>query len=575
MPKRMAITIAGAVSLGSYEAGVLYEVLEALRRHNSTAKSEDDKIYVDAITGASAGGMTAAMAAQRLLYDADDLTGANTNVFYQAWVARISLQGLQLQPMEDIWDSLLSSNVIESLGKEFLLDSLDALQPPKQTKVHPAVEVERDGSGQPKLDANGNQKPKPLFLGLALTNLDGLDYGYPILADPPEKFQYTRCVDQMWRDVAVSVGAAVDVWGTLKEAAVASGAFPFAFRVKDIERLRGEYPQTSNETLQNWPVDDHGNPEPKTFAYTDGGVLQNQPLGLAKNLVDMLVQERVDSGDLTAHNDADNRLYLFVSPHSLQSGTSDFSANEANFRRMAHELLLTYIHQAEFHDWIMAEQVNQQVDLLDTRAEGLAHTFIGNADSSDVAALKKLTIQLAPLLNAGETEPQKQTDRLKHQYADLYDAVLKKGQGTADAWVNAVSTLESAASLQKRDRMNILGVTANGSQDLAGAGIAAFAGFFSKSYREHDYIVGRNKARQYLAKPMVQKILGIRDLEKGNVPDDSGITMPIRKRDLWRTGGPTICSMLIHRIFRWWPSALGALGTLGLIVAAIWWFLRR
>jgi hypothetical protein len=34
MPKRLAITIAGAVSLGSYEAGVLYEVLDAIHQHN-------------------------------------------------------------------------------------------------------------------------------------------------------------------------------------------------------------------------------------------------------------------------------------------------------------------------------------------------------------------------------------------------------------------------------------------------------------------------------------------------------------------------------------------------------------
>ena len=65
MPKRIAITIAGAVSLGSYEAGVTYELLEALRIHNQScdeANTPDRKIYVDVITGASAGGMTAAPA---------------------------------------------------------------------------------------------------------------------------------------------------------------------------------------------------------------------------------------------------------------------------------------------------------------------------------------------------------------------------------------------------------------------------------------------------------------------------------------------------------------------------------
>ena len=56
MPTRVAITIAGAVSLGSYEAGVVYELLEAFRTHNREAGPEA-KIYVDVITGASAGGM--------------------------------------------------------------------------------------------------------------------------------------------------------------------------------------------------------------------------------------------------------------------------------------------------------------------------------------------------------------------------------------------------------------------------------------------------------------------------------------------------------------------------------------
>ena len=66
MPKRLAITIAGAVSLGGYEAGVLYEVLEALRQHNELPVNANNKIIVDVLTGASAGGMTATIVAQKL-----------------------------------------------------------------------------------------------------------------------------------------------------------------------------------------------------------------------------------------------------------------------------------------------------------------------------------------------------------------------------------------------------------------------------------------------------------------------------------------------------------------------------
>ena len=77
MAKKLAITISGAVSLGSYEAGVMYEVVHAIRQHNESREtSADDRILIDVLTGASAGGMTAAILAQKLMFEADALEGA-------------------------------------------------------------------------------------------------------------------------------------------------------------------------------------------------------------------------------------------------------------------------------------------------------------------------------------------------------------------------------------------------------------------------------------------------------------------------------------------------------------------
>jgi len=47
----------------------------------SLPSAEDQKIYIHVITGASAGGMTAAIAAQRLLYKPTDLRGPKTMFF--------------------------------------------------------------------------------------------------------------------------------------------------------------------------------------------------------------------------------------------------------------------------------------------------------------------------------------------------------------------------------------------------------------------------------------------------------------------------------------------------------------
>ncbi len=90
MSKRLAITISGAVSLGSYEAGMLYEIIHAIGQHNADPVTSDrEKISIDVLTGASAGGMTATIAAQKLLFESAALDGAYTNSFYLPWVADV------------------------------------------------------------------------------------------------------------------------------------------------------------------------------------------------------------------------------------------------------------------------------------------------------------------------------------------------------------------------------------------------------------------------------------------------------------------------------------------------------
>jgi hypothetical protein len=120
MPKkRLAITIAGAVSPGSYEAGVLFEVLRALKENNT--HNPDEQITVDVLTGASAGGMTAVTAAQKLLFNAGDLEDPYDNVFYNTWVKEIDLDRLlALDPDEQLSLSIFSSNAVETIAENYV-----------------------------------------------------------------------------------------------------------------------------------------------------------------------------------------------------------------------------------------------------------------------------------------------------------------------------------------------------------------------------------------------------------------------------------------------------------------------
>ncbi len=340
--KRLAISVAGAVSLGSYEAGVLYEFLDAVRQHNThPATTEQERIIIDVLTGASAGGMTAIILAQKLLYCADEFRGPYDNPLYNTWVTRISLAGLQAtQSDERALESIFSSNLIDTISKELLMQRYAAAIPPAALR-HVAVE-------------------ESIRVGVALTNLDGVAYGYSVT--PGGKFVYLDYADRFTRKVnAVSCDRAA-FWEAMRRAAVASGAFPFAFRAQNLSRsATGEPDDYAAENLEPWSQD------PTTFTYADGGILQNQPLGIAKNLVDAI----------DGHKTQVQRFYLFVSPHAKDAAENrTISAGEANYLRVFQRLLQVVIGQSGFQDWIAARGVNERIALLDSRAEGLKDALL-------------------------------------------------------------------------------------------------------------------------------------------------------------------------------------------------------
>ena len=470
MPKKLAITVAGAVSLGSYEAGVLYELLDAIDQHDrNAATSDDDRIVIDVLTGASAGGMTAIILAQKLLYSADEFRGPYDNPLYNTWVKRISLAGLQAtQDDESALNSLFSSNLVEAISREALMQRYAAMPPPP-AKAYAGVG-----------DA--------IRVGVALTNLNGVGYGYPVT--PDGQFDYIDYGDQLTRQVIGASCDTPDFWEPLRQAAVASGAFPIAFRPQDIQRSAKTEPDDyTNQNLEPWDRD------PMQFTYSDGGILQNQPLGMAKNLVDLI----------DVHMHQEERFYLFVSPHAKDPDANDsFHAANADYLHLIQRLIDVVMGQSGFEDWITAQGVNHRVELLDTRAEGLKSAILdGEIDVTCLAktaeSLLKLFFpdgeHLSPGATAPETLVQAQA-RIAVQYEEEVSALGGVPDG-ANAFRDAVLAFETAAGLGARDVMTIYGITAT-QNELAGAGLQSFLGFFDQRFRDHDYDVGRTHAREVL-----------------------------------------------------------------------------
>jgi hypothetical protein len=470
MPKRLSITIAGAVSLGSFEAGVLYEVTHALGEHNAQTANPDEKIEIDVLTGASAGGMTATIAAQKLAFEAGALAGPYNNSFYLPWVADVSLEGLlSMRGADDATKSILSSEEVIAISRRYLTERYRSHIDPVSEK-HPAA-------------AN------LIRLGLALSNLNGVDYGVPIfsraMGGAADKFVYTRHQDQLstWIEPGKStIDDIEDFWEPLRNAAVSCGAFPFAFKVVDVIRHASEYTEDPNLVSVIPPV--------TSFAYTDGGVFQNEPLGLAKHLVNQIDH----------HLNVDSRFYLFVAPGAKKStANSDFNSGKANYRETALRLISSIFEQSRFQDWVTAEEVNREIEIFNKRAVELRDAFRNAGVTAD--ALQPAASSLLSLLVPVKAERDASVVRLKNQFnTEFQDLLQNVGQPAADCFIDVLLTFETAARLSDREEMTIFGITAE-DKELASSELFAFAGFFDRSYREHDYDVGRKKAQEFLLNP--------------------------------------------------------------------------
>jgi hypothetical protein len=493
----------------------MFEILDAIAQHNQWVKENDlpndERFEIDVLTGASAGGMTVSMLAQRLLYNAPELTDPYNNALYDAWVRQIDIQGLlPLEVSGDVTppliapeppaNSLLSSNDVVRISQDKLTKRYSG-PAVLQRQAHPAAPV--DGI---------------VHLGLAISNLSGVDYGR--LTQSGNEFVYTDHEDQFTRALDNSTDNII-TWEPIRAAAVACGAFPFAFRVQDLLRAYMEYPASNDFTQTFWPPPCTD----RTFAYTDGGVFQNEPLGMAKNFVEQLPGGRLEP---------ERRAYLFIAPAPMKSenlpiATSDsdnassaFGSLNADFKNLFIRLIGAIMGQAEFQDWVTAEHINDQIQLLDHRASQLKALFAnGHLTVEQTAPVTNLL--LTGLFEAKSVTPTFKTQfldadrpavvarpdwqsaldaartQLKIQYATDYAQLASKpGAGAAEAWIDTVLVLEYGANLHNKEVMLIFDFLAD-PKLLASGALAHFGGFFDQAFRDHDYDYGRLQAQTCLA----------------------------------------------------------------------------
>lgn len=354
---RIAINMAGAISAGAYTAGVLDFLTEALdewyaaKARNELVPAHDVRIEI--FTGASAGGMCAAISAVMLQdeFAHDPQTkGGTTNRLYESWVNRIDIE--PLLKIDDLKNpgpvvSLLDSTIIDTIAT-------NALTRGKPTAV-PRPYVSPD-----------------LALVLSLTNLRGVIYSLNGVAPGSVeetaffygdriRFRTVRADstpglnDNAYQlDFAKAGGN----WDTLRTAAMATGAFPIFLAPRVLTRCQSDYTPPLWESPPSAAKDDPPPVKP-TFPQNlplcfqtlnvDGGVTNNDPFNYAHDFLVMLAPEAPNQ-QLESNPCKADRAVLSIAPFPTTANFGvlyDTRSNASVFKALP-QLFAALIAQSRF-----------------------------------------------------------------------------------------------------------------------------------------------------------------------------------------------------------------------------------
>jgi len=269
------------------------------------------------------------------------------------------------------------------------------------------------------------------------------------------------------------------MWKAIREAAIASGNFPIAFAPAYLARDAKRFPGNL------W-----GDMFPPSFPYVDGGLFNNEPI---KFMVDLALD--ADGGDL-----GPDRKFLLIDANLNKWKRWERSDPPQSATAILNDVLrlLGMVRgEASALDWLQARRRNNEIAWRDRLLVELVPMIKGNSLEDPVAFLKQLEAV------AGDIVAQKRV-LFPERYPPTYleDSLTR----TAQAHAGAVATVggairqriyclvafivNSIAGLDKKAQLDMDVIYAP-SEEMAGRLLGSFGGFFSKSWREHDYRLGR------------------------------------------------------------------------------------
>jgi hypothetical protein len=473
---RLALTLPGAVSLGSYHGGALAALLVA-------AQHAEGQLVIDAIAAASAGSITGLLATRALLQGADPVA-----LMVRAWVESDSLQTLRSSEPT----SVLTAAPLRDLAADLLTDA----------------------GSIPDGGPDVARQQDPIQISMALASLGGLGYRLPSLDPDQPTFQALTHLD--WWTGRFAPDAGPDQFLEAVEPAIASAANALGFPPVLLDRSPDRDRYVASHILDLPP---EGAPWP--VWYTDGGTIDNEPFGRAIELLD----RAEECGDLGGAALEDERLLLLVEPQPATVDRSGRWWDPAYHPRWTFTLFDVFnlkSDQSIYGDLLKLEKTNSRVRWSGAAAEAVADALTDALSVVDEVAPdrradveRRIRARLDIALDAmaddrqhlaaqqdGEPDPAP-PDGAAAPGSLAGDPPNGPDQPDLSALVGELVRRSTGLHGKRQARVEMVSPLLDGAAPpvadrLAGDFLFHFGGFVDEDFRRHDFLVGWSNMRTWL-----------------------------------------------------------------------------
>ncbi len=523
-PRYLSVVLSGGISLGAFHAGAVAQLGWFLARWNTERKGTDlPSIYVDVVSGASAGALTGAMLthfigtnfyekkskgseAERLR----EFVRAN----HDAWCGeRLSFNGLIASADAARRRSFFSNSAAEELAAEFLPACDPALPEGQRRLIYTCTLTSLEpipfSVKLPSATAPGDHeligKTRRDWITFMIAHSDAVPSRLMDAQRKPTNAAYAPTADSpIFMELAsdtqdTSSPATRDLlWLRFRMAAIASGSFPIAWSPVRFGRRQSFYPAEAQSK-------DRPN-ERMRFTYMDGGVIDNMPLGrAAKVMRDYSLWTKDREG-------VASRAYVLIGtipgdvkpdPVPLGGELEPVRSTGTLLLEQGGPIFESMREQSYFDDLQGARDLNKRLEdreqVIFPYLLKIAQSTVNASEEAGAIERQILEVLKGRLVGATDSDADAKAWllRLEEQYQGTQSDILAQADGDVQRlYLKLMIFYDLTAGLNGRHYVKILAINPKVVPQSAFAG--NFGGFFAQEFMQQDFQHGMEQAREVL-----------------------------------------------------------------------------